>query len=148
MPTKHSTAGYDIVDLKDLTGAERAEVRATEDGRNARSAGHLRQYRVQGQVNRSQSYLCTVTGPSIGAPVRVTCNCKSGVHRAEAGIPCRHAGRVVIRLRAEGLTTYSTELRCDVYTEAAAVQERDRLNAELETFEAFRASKLALDVFG
>lgn len=142
-----STASYDVTELKDLSPADRAEVRATEDGRNARIAG-LHQFRVQGQVDRADSYVCTVHGHSIGAPVRVTCNCKSGTFRAEYPVPCRHAGRVIIRLRNDGLATYSRELQCHVYTEAAVAQERDRLNAELESYEVFKASALCKGVFG
>lgn len=142
---KSSTAAYDVTDLRDLTAAERAEVRATEDGRNARSTDHFAQYLVQGQVDRDRSYICTVLLPTIGAPVRVACNCKSGAHRAHVDVPCRHAGAVVKRLEREGLAVRSETLRCSVSTEKAVRVVRDRLDAELEDF---RNSAEYKSVFG
>jgi hypothetical protein len=143
-----STFRYDVAELNELSAAERAQVRAIEDGRNARSTSHLGQYAVAPQVNRGYSYLCTVLGPSIGAPVRVTCNCSAGQHRAHLDVPCRHAGRVIERLRAEGLVTWSESLRQAVYTEHAVRTAIVRLQADLESFESFRASALAESVFG
>ena len=131
-----STFHYDVAELSDLTPAERAQVRAIEDGRNARSTGHLAQYAVAPQVNRGYAYLCTVLGPELGKPVRVTCNCSAGVHRAHLDVPCRHAGRVVERLQREGAAKWLEELHCAVYTPQAVREARDRLQAELDVFES------------
>lgn len=138
MATKHSTAGYDIVDLKDLSAAERAQVRAREDGRHARTAGHLGQYAVLPQVTRGHGYTVTVLGPSLAQPVRCACNCKAGTFRPELDVPCRHAGAVVERLVREGLAQWFGDAGegCARYTPKAVREARDRLNAELETFES------------
>jgi SWIM zinc finger len=143
--TTSSTSSYDIVDLQGLSAAERAQVRAKEDGRHARTNGHLGQYAVLPQVTRfakhtSQNYGYTVTvlGPSLAQPVRCACNCKAGTFRPELDVPCRHAGAVVERLVREGLAQWFGDAGegCARYTPKAVREARDRLNAELEAFES------------
>lgn len=154
MTTKHSTAGYDVTDLSDLSAAARASVRATEDGRHARTTGHLGQYAVLPQVTRlnaandSYGYTVTVLGPQIGHAVRCACNCKAGIHRPELDVPCRHAGAVIKRLEREGLAIWSNTLECAVYTENAVRRAIAALEADLGSYEAFKATVLAESVFG
>ncbi len=102
-PFRASADGYATPRLDHKLYGLAAEIRAVEEGHNARVLpdGSI----LVKAESRPGSYRVSIRAVADGV-LRFGCTCPSGVHRASLPVPCKHAALAGRRLEREGLARW------------------------------------------